>query len=137
MREIKFRAWDEINKVMHYNFQWISSGDKGNDWIIFVSDKVPLQDPKTNPFDNPNPYFSQQFKKMQYIGIDDINKKEIYKGDIVKYENEFYQVVYDCKTLSFILKEANKQGWCLGGEGWRNVEVIGNIFENPELLLKR
>jgi uncharacterized phage protein (TIGR01671 family) len=84
MREIKFRAWDEINKIMHYDFKWISSGDKENDWIVFTSDKSPLQNPKTNPFNNPNPYFSQQFKKMQFAERKDKNGKEIYEKDIVK-----------------------------------------------------
>lgn len=34
MKEIKFRAWDEQNKVMHNDFQFIKSGDSGNDWIF-------------------------------------------------------------------------------------------------------
>lgn len=42
MREIKFRAFDEGNKIMHYDFQFIKSGDEGNDWIIFTSDKNKL-----------------------------------------------------------------------------------------------
>lgn len=35
MREIKFRAWDEQNKIMHYNFNFIRSGVEGNDRIMF------------------------------------------------------------------------------------------------------
>jgi len=65
MREIKFRVWDEGNKVMHQNFQFIKSGDEGNDWIIFISDKFTLENHTTNPFMNPSPYFSQQLKIMQ------------------------------------------------------------------------
>ncbi len=30
MREIKFRAWDEKNKIMHYDFQFIKSGEEDN-----------------------------------------------------------------------------------------------------------
>lgn len=35
-REIKFRAWDENNEVMHNDFQFIKSGNDGNDWILFI-----------------------------------------------------------------------------------------------------
>lgn len=48
MRTIRFRAWDEQNKIMHNDFQFIKSGDEGNDWIVFTSDKQTLQDP-THP----------------------------------------------------------------------------------------
>ena len=41
MREIKFRAWDERKKVMHFDFQFFTSGEEGNDWICFSSDKEP------------------------------------------------------------------------------------------------
>ena len=58
MREIKFRAWNEQYKIMHYDFEFISSGQGYNDWIIFKSDKQQLKDKVV--FDNP--YFFKQFK---------------------------------------------------------------------------
>ena len=58
MREIKFRAWDEMKKVMHYDFEFIRSGIEGNDWIIFKSDKQPLEQGKVLD----NPYFAQTIK---------------------------------------------------------------------------
>lgn len=93
-REIKFRAWDEREKVMHYDFEFIQSGIEGNDWIVFKSDKHKL-DLKPHPFDNP--YFSQQLKIMQFTGLKDKNSlTDIYEYDIIlpdgtiggnKYEN--------------------------------------------------
>ena len=53
----KFRAWDEMNKIMHYNFKFINSRDAGNDWIIFISDRFTLENHETNPFKNSSPYF--------------------------------------------------------------------------------
>lgn len=115
MRELKFRAWDEQQKIMHYDFQCIKSGEEGNDWIVFISDKQKLTD-KPHPLENP--YFSQQLKVMQWTGINNI-----YEGDIVefggkgvvRYEEDRFIVDYG-STHARVSKHH---------------EVIGNIFE-PE-----
>ena len=143
-RELKFRAWDEMNKVMHYDFQFIKSGDEGNDWIIFISDKFPLTEYKTNPFSNPNPYFAQQLKIMQFTELTDKNRKEIYEGDILKISSEnssgtvrkgIYEVDYFAGGFSM-----KRKSWDeiirshLGEFPNGNTEVIGNIYENENLI---
>ena len=126
-REIKFRAWDEKNKIMHNNFQFIRSGTSGSDWIIFISDKFSLTEHKTNPFKNPNPYFAQQLKIMQFIGLLDKQGKEIYEGDILQRGTTISDVVWeDC---GFKLRKGNSV--C---DVNKPIEIIGNIYENPELL---
>ena len=132
MRDTKFRAWDEMNKVMHYNFKFINSGDSGNDWVIFISDKFTLENHETNPFKNPSPYFSQQFKKMQYTGLKDKKGVKIYEGDIVKlkYVSHPQQISYSTVLASFII--GNEYMFTVV----QDIEVIGNIYENPELLKK-
>ena len=116
MRELKFRAWDEQQKIMHHNFQWIKSGEEGNDWIVFTSDKQKLTD-KPHPLENP--YFSQQLKVMQWTGINNI-----YEGDIVdfggigvvKYNEDRFFV--DCENLQTRVSNKHK--------------VVGNIYENEK-----
>ena len=136
MRKIKFRAWDEVNKVMHYNFKFIDSGDSSNDWIIFISNKFTLENHETNPFKNPSPYFSQQLKKMQYTGLKDKKGVEIYEGDVVKTKNSRYKVIFD-KCCFWGVDELGKYPiyqifhYVLDDEKF---EVIGNIYENKELL---
>lgn len=132
MREIKFRAWDEQNKVMHNEVEFIRSGIDGNDWILFKSDKQKLEDGNVLN----NPYFQQQIKLMQYTGLKDaINKNEIYEHDIINLLGVgFLKVEWDYKHTGWICldkhyKKRNLADVLLNG-GIR----VGNIYENPELL---
>jgi uncharacterized phage protein (TIGR01671 family) len=135
MREIKFRAWDERQKIMHGNFQFIRSGVESNDCIVFTSDHQTLQS-KPHPLENP--YFQQQLKVMQYTGLKDKFGVEIYEGDIVSYQfcGQFshsgegvVEFAHGCfHVLRFLLWDYSEDG-----KDWQ-IEVIGDIHQNPELL---
>ena len=76
---------------------------------------------------------------MQYTGLHDAKGREIYEGDIVKHDG-FY--VGDGHYESGVDVVEFDDGCYLGGDGELNsyeivnkgIEVIGNIYENPELL---
>lgn len=74
----------------------------------------------------------------QYTGLHDKNGKEIYEGDIVQYSDIYNGVVeYSEKYAQFILKETGiiaDECEALGEFNIKVFEVIGNIYENKELL---
>jgi formylmethanofuran dehydrogenase subunit C len=64
-------------------------------------------------------------KVMQFTGVKDKNGKEIYEGDILNFDG-----LVEFKNGSFIVN-----GWePLGEMATEKQEIIGNIYENPELL---
>jgi hypothetical protein len=75
----------------------------------------------------------ERFVVMQYTGLRDKNHKEIYEGDIIKSKlDNIGKVIWKDSMAAFYI--IFKQGNDLL-EGWnRDGEVIGNIYENPELL---
>lgn len=133
MRDIKFRAWDEEMEMMVY---------QGDDeiYICFDGEKWKLLDYSRTLWETDEygmneieqPGEVENIEVMQYTGMKDIKGVEIYEGDILQSEHYFrYQVVFkgDCWRCES-LKNSRFKNRFIG----RDLKVIGNIYENPELL---
>ncbi|EPT57600.1 YopX family protein [Streptococcus agalactiae] len=110
----KFRAWLDPDM---YEEPVIHNGKFYLDW---------------RDFENGNTYDLAVL--MQSTGMFDENGVEVFDGDIMFYEQDCYQytlVKYDKDKLAFVLYDGCER---LYHELWEPGEVIGNIYENPELL---
>lgn len=114
MREVKFRAWHLDEKIM-----------LGHDDAC-----------KTPIFTNSWMYRSGDVALMQFTGLKDVNGVEIYEGDLVKKDDDRF---VKAGVISFIhgcWMVASKSGEQYFNLHWHlsQVEVIGNIHQQPELL---
>ena len=81
----------------------------------------------------------------QYTGLKDKNEKEIYEGDIIEikgYSNKGYNTglvkeIYVVEFKDFCWSCGIKSLLNLATINWASIEVIGNIYDNPELLSEK
>ncbi|MFA5166572.1 MAG: YopX family protein [Candidatus Paceibacterota bacterium] len=132
MREIKFRAYDRKEKKMIPSVGFYDS-DCGR---ILVEESYMLGGGETyNFYDFDVNTQQNRFELMQYTGLKDSTGKEIYEGDIVEYESE------DDGYTSKGMVAFNEGCFDVNNSielylAYRQCSVIGNIYENPELILK-
>ncbi|MEC0171676.1 YopX family protein [Paenibacillus graminis] len=119
-REIKFRVWDKA--LERFSFpDFLALNMLGE--IVEVYDNFRGVEDGT-----PN----KEVVLSQYTGRKDRNDEEIYEGDIMRAYNDFGDVFSQLTVVRF---DQEKMEW--KGVDWsdlKNEEVIGNIYENPELL---
>ena len=120
MRELKFRMWNKFRPEMVYatNNHYISF----NGFVYWQFG-----------FDSVTPLDPDEYILMQYTGLKDKNGREIYEGDIAVKEG-FNHVVgvitYQAPDHNLVSIKSGMAHSLHVGE----LEVIGNIYESPELI---
>ena len=124
MREKIFRAWDKKEK------RWIHHEESG---LLFLNFETTgggvfhLHDASETGTD--------YYDIVEYTGLKDTNGNDIFEGDIVECDNNNWACEFELEMASFSFRiiDGIGQTW-LGFAAYKRIEVIGNIFENKDLL---
>jgi hypothetical protein len=125
MREIKFRAWDSDYDKMRYVEEFTIRYEKDNGF-------------HSGGYADNGDY--GDYILMQYTGLKDKNGKEVYEGDVVTcaslVANCLHEIVLQEEIGGLIV--GGMPGYALKGckgYAWTSEEeIVGNKFENPELI---
>ena len=122
----KFRAWDKHSQKMF-----------ANDELIIWNSFIYANDGKKLSCDYLKGWSIDEEYLMQPTGWFDKNGKEIFEGDIVRFFDSLYTVFYDIEEGSYRLKPHDDR-WVVdymsNFSSEESFEIIGNIYENKELL---
>ena len=135
MRKIKFRAWDKREKEMFYDNDVLMKG--------FCYSKESIKDNDSSIIS-----LNQTIKKtndlilMQFTGLKDCNGCEIYEGDIVKNQwGIISKIIWydDMGCWAYTQNEITIATFVIRKGQFENekMKIIGNIYENPELLKEK
>lgn len=130
-RKLEFRTWciREGYEEMNYLYE---TDDFGNSrefypWVMEIGFT--------------NDWTHKDFIFMQFTGLEDSKKKKIFEGDIITYGGEMYLIVFQdygwmmerILPKDFVVESIFQTHWQMTHNSFL-YSVIGNMFENPELL---
>ena len=133
MREIKFRAWDKNDKRIFIDPQMIDFYNKKIGYMQYQTEYMP-----DTSYSIPVGFEEFEYSElMEWTGLYDKNGEDIYEGDIIfeSFGEKYYKVIFengsfkaefngDFDEYSFDLIDVVAQG----------CEIVGNIYENSELI---
>jgi uncharacterized phage protein (TIGR01671 family) len=126
MREIKFRAWSASSKTMRPLTQITFTG--GGTWSVEKGTGVSIE-------------FQPNIEVLQYTGLKDKNGKEIYEGDVILDTSLFGGIfeiawadAYSGAQWCQVKSDGTINDFYGGLSRSEDIEVIGNIYENPDLI---
>ncbi len=142
MRELKFRAWDKHTEKMYF-----SERENDEHWFGFQNGKLAFFEAYEESATMDEPAYpacrEANAVTMQHTGLRDKNGKEIFEGDVVNlwWEEMFFQGEVAgsvswresgaCFDIDFASSSTPLAGLDLD---YSQIEVIGNIYENPDLV---
>lgn len=140
-RTIKFRAWDKKEEKFDYDMFVDFEGD------VWYYAEINYDTPNTEIDYNNS---ENRYELMQYTGFKDKNGTEIYEGDIVRLYDIWDELTGGrekgkqriCRVeyvgSGFLVVQGDEEGYerdlFMAKINDDDLEVIGNIYENPELL---
>lgn len=137
MREIKFRAWDKVKKKFIRGAHAL---------VKFNGDVFYLDIPKPTPGECTLTHLSKpeqdDFILMQYTGLKDCKGKEIYEGDVLRYDCWYHpegkithegEIRFNMGNGAFGVEYGDGEFHYFGSMVYESAcEIIGNIYENSE-----
>ena len=130
---IRFRAWDKVAKVIIYNIEQTYDG------LGYFKENEDIEDYVSNiSFECFSDWLeNEQFVIMQSTGLLDKNGREIFEGDILYFEpyethgNDRVVEYIDGAYRGRLIRNGHSK---LLAECVYETKIIGNIYENPDLL---
>lgn len=121
-RPIKFRAWQKTHKYMTTDISMSTSYDEQRFYYTQADDGIAID---------------EDWVLMQFTGLRDKDGKDIYEGDIIADAYGSWEVFFNNSAFGLKIKKSPKARQYILGIKSRvecGAKVVGNIYENPELL---
>ena len=145
MREHKYKVWHkELKQMFWLDLEWGNKHATGSGWLCVV----PIGEKRTYAPDNRFDLEPVNCELLEFTGLHDKNGKEIYEGDYIRQtysENmeiepytEYLSIEHKGEIMfqdgMFVIDDKEEGQYPIVSNEGFDVEVIGNIYENPELL---